>query len=148
MTNRRLQKVARVIRDSVSETIQQHLSDPRLTGFISVTEVNVSPDMKTAVVSLSILASSHESRQASFHAIQRASGVIQRYLGQALTSRYCPHLRFELDTTMQKTLRTLELIEQVSREYREPDQEFDTEDEPGNIDTEEDGNHDGNERIP
>ncbi len=144
MANRRLQKVARVIRDSVSETIQQHLSDPRLTGFISITGVDVAPDMKTALVSLSILASDDEARQASFHAIQRASGVIQRHLGQALTSRHCPHLRFELDSTMQKTLRTLELIEQASQEYREKDKEHDKDDELSDTDDQHDGNDDRN----
>ncbi|MBN2511834.1 MAG: 30S ribosome-binding factor RbfA [Sedimentisphaerales bacterium] len=144
MANRRSQKVARVIRDSVSETIQQHLSDPRLTGFISITGVDVAPDMKTALVSLSILASDDEARQASFQAVQHAAGVIQRHLGQALTSRHCPHLRFELDSTMQKTLRTLELIEQASREYREKDKEHDTDDELGNTDNEPDGNDDRN----
>jgi len=144
MANRRLQKVARVIRDSVSETIQQHLSDPRLTGFISITGVDVAPDMKTALVSLSILASDDEARQASFHAIQRASGVIQRHLGQALTSRHRPHLRFELDSTMQKTLRTLELIEQASQEYREKDKEHDKDDELSGTDDQHDGNDDRN----
>lgn len=148
MANRRLQKVARVIRDSVSETIQQHLSDPRLTGFISITGVDVAPDMKTATVSLSILTSDDEARKASFQAIQHAAGVIQRHLGQALTSRHCPHLLFELDSKMQKTLRTLELIEQASREYREQDKEQNTDDEFSNTSDEHDGNDDRNQRIP
>ncbi|MEN6308471.1 MAG: 30S ribosome-binding factor RbfA [Anaerohalosphaeraceae bacterium] len=142
MANRRLQKVARVIRDSVSETIQQHLSDPRLTGFISVTGVDVAPDMKTAMVSLSIMAVDDEARKASFQAIQHAAGVIQRYLGQALTSRHCPHLLFELDTRMQKTLRTLELIEQAAQEYKEQDKEHDTDDSISNTDDKRDGNDD------
>ncbi|MHC4232192.1 MAG: ribosome-binding factor A, partial [Planctomycetota bacterium] len=55
MTSRRQYKIARVIRESVSKTILRGLSDPRINGLISVTEVDVSPDMKNATVYLSIL---------------------------------------------------------------------------------------------
>jgi ribosome-binding factor A len=119
MSSRKLQKMARVIRDSVSRTISQRLSDPRITGLVSVTEVEVSPDIRNAKVYLSILATDEQAKAQTFQGILSGAGVIQYHLGKELNSRFCPHLRLEMDTQMQKTLRTLKLIEQTSREYRE-----------------------------
>jgi ribosome-binding factor A len=116
-----MEKVARVIRDSVSETIQLHLNDPRISGLISVTEVDVAPDMKNATVRLSVFATDEKSKPMTMQAIQHAAGVFQRHLGQILTGRTCPRLHFEMDTKMQKTLQILQLIDKAAQEYKEHD---------------------------
>ena len=115
METRRQHKLARVIRDSVSKTIQNKLSDPRITGFVSVTEVDVSPDSKNATVSLSIFGVDEAAGRATFAAIQHAIGHIQAILGKDLPGRTCPHLRFAIDTKMKKTIQTLQLIEEANR---------------------------------
>lgn len=120
MPSRRQQKIARVIKESVSRTIQMRLSDPRITGLVSVTEVDISPDSKNATVFLSILAADEKSQDQSFSAICHAAGHIQAQLGHDLTGRTCPHLQFKRDEKMKKTLETLRLIEQVRQEYQEP----------------------------
>lgn len=133
MPSRRQQKLARAIRESVSSTIRNRLSDPRITGLISVTEVDVSPDIKNATVYLSILTPEEKHSRQTFEAICHAIGPIQFQLGRDLTGKYCPHLRFEMDTKMKKTLETLRLIEQAEHEYLEhplqktPEQADDTE---------------------
>ncbi len=119
--SRRQLKIARVIRDSVSHTIQNRLSDPRITGLVSVTEVTVSPDTKNATVYLSIFGVDEKAGKLTFAAIQHAAGPIQAALGRDLTGRVCPHLRFELDTKMKNTLRTLELIDRARQEYEPAD---------------------------
>jgi ribosome-binding factor A len=133
MASRRLQKMARVIMESVSKTVSQRLSDPRITGLVSVTEVEVSPDTKSATVYLSILTTDEQAKSLTFQGIQSGAGVIQYHLGRDLTSRFCPHLQFKLDTKMQQTLRTLKLIEQTSKEYTETNED----------DNDTDGNPDG-----
>jgi len=130
MENRRQHKLARVIRDSVSKTIQNKLSDPRITGFVSVTEVNVSPDSKNATVSLSVFGVDEVAGRTTFMAIQHAVGHIQAILGKDLPGRTCPHLRFELDTKMKKTIQTLQLIEEANRDaYAQEQEEDETADE-------------------
>lgn len=119
MTSRRQHKIARVIRESVSNTILNGLSDPRITGLVTVTEVEVSPDMKNATVFLSILSPDNGKQKATFNAICHAIGPIQLQLGRDLTGKYCPHLRFEMDTKTQKTLETMRLIEQAEKEFHE-----------------------------
>ena len=119
MTARRLEKVARVIRESVSDTILNRLSDPRISGLVTVTEVDVSPDMKNATVYLSILTPENRGQDTVFEAVCHAVGHIQHQLGSDLTGRCCPQLRFEKDQKVKKTLETLRLIEQVEHEYSE-----------------------------
>lgn len=119
MASRRQQKVARVIMGSVSFTILNRLSDPRITGLVSITEVDVAPDMKNATVFISILAPDEQKQTTSFNAICHAIGPIQAQLGRDLTGRICPRLRFERDNKTRKTLETLRLIDQVRQEYQE-----------------------------
>lgn len=123
MTARRLEKAARVIKESVSTTLLTRLSDPRIQGLVTVTEVEVSPDLKQAVVFLSVLGVDAAGQQLTLTAIRHAAGVIQAALGKAMTTRYVPHLRFEEDRKLHKTLETLRLIEQAREEWEEkPDQ--------------------------
>lgn len=119
MTSRRQHKIARVIRESVSKTILRGLSDPRITGLISVTEVDVSPDMKNATVYLSILTPENRGQDTVFDAVCHAVGHIQHELGNELTGKCCPQLRFKQDQKVKKTLETLRLIEQAEHEYSE-----------------------------
>lgn len=117
--------MARVIRDSVSSSIRNRLSDPRITGMVSVTEVDISPDSKNATVFISIFGVDETAAKLTFKAVQHAAGPIQAAMGKDMSGRICPHLRFEMDTKLKKTLETLKLIETASREYQptEPDAE-------------------------
>ncbi|MHC4355618.1 MAG: ribosome-binding factor A [Planctomycetota bacterium] len=62
MPTRRQEKVARVVKEAVSDAIANHLSDPRIEGLVSVTEVDVAPDMRTADVYVSILGKNEASQ--------------------------------------------------------------------------------------
>lgn len=117
MTSRRQQKIARVIRESVSKTILRGLSDPRVKGLISVTEVDVSPDMKNATVYLSILTPENRGQDTIFEAVCHAASHFQHQLSGELTGKCCPQLQFKQDQKVKKTLETLRLIEQAEHEY-------------------------------
>jgi len=121
MSVRRLEKVARVIQESVSTTLLTRLSDPRIQGLVTVTEVEVAPDLKQAVVYLSVLGVDEAAGQRTLTAIRHAAGVFQNCLGRAMTCRYVPHLRFEADRKLHSTLETLRLIEQVREEWEPPE---------------------------
>ena len=125
MASRRQEKIARVIRESVSDTIANRLSDPRIEGIVSVTEVDVSPDLRNAEVGLSILAPSDAVVRRTYAAIEHARSHIQALLGERMTSKYCPKIHFHEDKKLKKTMETLKLIETVSKEFRQNDQEAD-----------------------
>jgi ribosome-binding factor A len=124
---RRQEKAARVVRDVVSDAIANHLNDPRLTGIISVTKVEMMPDLRSADVYLSFFAQSESEKARGFEAINHARKRIQSLLGDALESKFCPVLRFHMDEHFQKTLETMKLIDEVSNErQKEADESGDS----------------------
>ena len=123
MPSRRQERVARVIRESVSDSIRNHVSDPRMNGLVSVTEVDISPNLRKADVFLTILSPDDKARRRTFAAIEHATRHIQTRLGKKMTSKYCPHLEFHEDEKFKKTLDVLNLIDETSKEYREKDRE-------------------------
>lgn len=119
MPTRRQDKVARVVKEAVSDAVANHLNDPRITGFVSVTRVEMSPDLRSADVYLSVLAQTESAKNKTYTAIDHARTRIQSLLGDALASKFCPVLRFHRDEQFQKTLETMRLIDQAASEYHD-----------------------------
>ena len=123
MPTRRQEKVARVIKEVVSDAIAHHLNDPRITGFTSVTRVEVMADLRSADVYLSIFAATDIAKDLTFAAITHARSRIQSFLAEAMESKFCPILRFHEDEQFRKTLETMRLIDQVASERRDKEAE-------------------------
>ncbi len=123
MVSRRQEKVARVIKESVSDIICNRLSDPRIQGIVSVTFVDISPDLRNAEVFLSIMAKNESQRRMTFSGIRHAGKHIQSLVGHRMTSKYCPVLHFREDTKLHGTLETLKIIEDMSAEFKNKDKQ-------------------------
>jgi len=121
MPSRRQEKVARVVRESVSDTIANRLNDPRIEGFVSVTEVDMSPDLRNAYVFLSVMAAGDAARRKTFTAIEHATKYIQARLSHRMTSKFCPRLHFREDTKIKNTLETLRMIDEATKEIEAKD---------------------------
>jgi len=119
MSTRRQAKVSRVVKEAVSEAILSHLSDPRIEGIVSVTGVEMSPDLRRADVYLSIMGKDEVSSKKTYIAINHARSKIQQLLGERIQSKFCPVLHFHKDEKLKKTLETMRLIEQVTNELKE-----------------------------
>ena len=116
MPSRRQEKVARVVKEVVSDAIRDRLGDPRIEGIVSVTEVDMSPDLRNANVFISIMGTDEASQHKTFSAIEHASRYMQKLLGHKLTTKFCPRLHFFEDEKFKKTLETLRLIDEASEE--------------------------------
>jgi ribosome-binding factor A len=125
MPTRRQEKVARLVKEVVSDAIVSRLSDPRIMGLVSVTRVEVSADMRNADVYLSIFRANDSEKDRTFEAITHARARIQALLAAAMHSKFCPVLRFHRDEQFQKMLDTMRLIEQVAAERRDQAKEPD-----------------------
>ncbi len=125
MPTRRQEKVARVIKEAVSDAIANHLSDPRIEGLVSVTEVDVAPDMRTAEVYVSILGKNEAGQNKTFAAIEHARSRIQSLLASRLQSKFCPVLHLCRDEKFKKTLETFRLIDQAAKEFEDDSMEND-----------------------
>ena len=94
----------------LADLIQRELKDPRV-GFVTVTEVRMSPDLKHARVYVSVFEGEEEKKQESITALQRAEGFLRHSLGRRLRLRYVPALRFVVDDTLDHSARIDELLE-------------------------------------
>lgn len=116
MSSRRQEKMSRVVREAVSEAILKHLSDPRIEGLVSVTRVDMPPDLKTADVYISVLIGDTKKEDMAFEAVANASNYLRQFVAKKVVARFCPRLVFHRDDTIRKTMETMRLINQVSDE--------------------------------
>jgi ribosome-binding factor A len=118
MATRRQEKVARVVKEAVSDAIAHQLSDPRIEGFVSVTRVELTADLRSANVYISIFGKDQTSQNKTFAAITHAGSRIQSLVAGRLQSKFCPILHFYTDEKFKKTLETMELIDRAAKELR------------------------------
>ena len=99
----------------ISEIIRR-LKDrePNLKGLISVTEADVAPDLKTAIVYVSIYAPSEEETKRSFAILQENAGFIRRELSQVMRMRTVPAITFRTDGSMVYGAKMDELFKKIS----------------------------------
>jgi ribosome-binding factor A len=111
MPTRRQERVGERIHEEISQLLQTRVRDPRLAQ-VTVTGVDVSPDLKAATVFVSTLGD-RESSNAALRGLQHASSFLRRALAQQLDTRFTPELRFVLDNSWQRGARIDELLEQL-----------------------------------
>ena len=126
MATRRQEKVASVVKEAVSEAITHHLSDPRIEGFVSVTRVEMAPDLRNAEIYLSIFGKDEASQNKTYLAISHAKNRIQSFVARKIKSKFCPVLYFHRDEQFKKTLETMRLIDEATAELKAKDREHET----------------------
>ena len=110
---RRSQRIGELIQEEVSDLLRRQVKDPRLGGFITVTKVDVSADLKQARVFVSIMGTDEEKRQA-MQGFQAALGFLRHELAARLQLRFFPELTFHRDDTIEEASHVLQLIKEVS----------------------------------
>ncbi len=110
MSTARMRRVNEVIREVVGASIAGELQDPRI-GFVTVTAVDTSPDLRTAQVHVSVLGSERE-REATMAGLRAAHGVIQRSLAGQLHMKRTPTLKFVYDESIERADRLNRLLGQ------------------------------------
>ena len=117
MASRRQRKVAELLHQEISLLIQHETRDPRL-GFVTVTGVEVSPDLRQARVYVTTLGDDAETKD-MLTGLTGASGYFRHKLGQSLSLRYIPELTFQLDTSLEYGLRIENLLDTIKEERDE-----------------------------
>jgi ribosome-binding factor A len=112
----RSQKLAEELKNEISAIIAQEIKDPRV-GFATVTEVKVSPDLRYARVSVSVLGSAQE-KQETLEALVRATGYIRRLIGARIRLRHTPELSFAYDDSIERGERMMRLFDEIEIEER------------------------------
>ena len=108
--SQRIVKVQKLAREVLGETIQT-LKDPRI-GFVTVTAVRVTGDLRHARVFVSVLGDQDE-RAATMSGLQSATPYLRAELGRQMKVKYLPELQFELDTGPEEAQRLEALLKQI-----------------------------------
>jgi ribosome-binding factor A len=108
MRGGRMRRVDEAMRAVLSDAISKDLKDPRI-GFVTVTGVKTSPDLRHARVYVSVLGDDSV-RDASIEGLRSAHGFLQRRVATELTLKHTPALVFEYDESVDRGMRITELI--------------------------------------
>jgi ribosome-binding factor A len=109
MAGPRMRRVDEAMREVVAATVSE-LADPRL-GFVTVTGVETSPDLRTAKVYVSVLGDATE-RDATLDALRSSHGVIQSRIAAETRMKRTPTLTFHYDDTIEKGVRISRLLDE------------------------------------
>lgn len=108
-----MRRVNEALREVLSEVVTQELKDPRV-GFVTVTAVDASPDLRHATVFVSVLGDSKKRAQ-SLEGLRSSHGYLQRAVGSALRMKHTPTLSFEYDDSLDQGLRIESLLQEEER---------------------------------
>jgi ribosome-binding factor A len=111
MSTRRTLKAAEAIREVVSMTILTDLRDPRVEN-VTVTRVEVSPDMRNAKVHVSVMGSEVKQNLA-IKGLESSAGYLQSKIGDRIDTRYTPKLVFKLDDGVKKSIAIAKMLAEV-----------------------------------
>jgi ribosome-binding factor A len=109
-----MRRVDEAVREVLSDAITKQIKDPRV-GFVTVTAVETSPDLRRARVFVSVLGNEGV-RKRSMQGLQSAHGILQRVVARELRLKHTPTLEFLYDDTLDRGLRIAELIDREAEE--------------------------------
>ena len=107
----RIDRVNEQIKREIGVIIQQELADPRLR-FVTITNVDVSRDLRTAKVYFSALGE-NSAAQAAKKALESAAGTIRRYVGGHIKMRYTPEFHFIHDRSVEFSARVEQTLTEI-----------------------------------
>ena len=114
MTQRRLEKMNELLKETVAVLLLQKSKDPRLRR-VNITAARVTADLKRAVVLYSLLGGEEE-KAAIRKVLDRASGFVRVALGEALKLKYTPEIKFEFDRNLEYAQHMTEILNDLSRD--------------------------------
>jgi ribosome-binding factor A len=109
-----MRRVDTAVREVLGEAVSHDLKDPRV-GFVTVTEVRTSSDLRHARVFVSVLGTPEE-QQATLDGLASAHGLLQARIARELRLKRTPTLAFELDETAARASRLEGLIDSVNKD--------------------------------
>ncbi|MDQ6792466.1 MAG: 30S ribosome-binding factor RbfA [Candidatus Dormibacteraeota bacterium] len=112
MGGHRADQVGALVREEIMQIIRRDLKDPRI-GFVSITGVRMSPDLRLARVRISVLGDETEQKD-TLAGLRSATGLIRHELGRRLENlKFSPEIRFELDPSIEYSVRISQRLREV-----------------------------------
>ncbi|NCA11383.1 30S ribosome-binding factor RbfA [bacterium] len=111
MTTRRQLKAAEAVREVVSMAILTQVRDPRVQG-VTVTRVEMAPDMRNAIVHVSVMGSPAR-QELALRGLASSAGFLQAQIAERIDSRYVPRLAFRLDGGVRHSIEIARVLGEV-----------------------------------
>jgi ribosome-binding factor A len=128
---KRAERVGDLIKKEVSQIIQHELKDPGI-GFVTITGVEVSDDLKHARIFFSVLGD-QKAKEESSTALKRACGFVQHEIGRRLKLRYTPEICFLFDPSVEYGARIETLIKKIHDSGESTQEELPSEEDEKNV---------------
>lgn len=109
----RKDRVTEAIRQEVSIIIHDELNDPRL-GFVTITKVEMVPDLRYAKIFFSVLGQDEEHKKTKL-ALDSALGYIRKLISERINLRLAPEIAFEEDRSVEYSVRIQEILDEVKQ---------------------------------
>lgn len=117
MRYKRSQRVGELIHEEISNLLLMEIKDPRI-GFITITRVELSDDLKNAKVLVSVMAD-EKGKEKALQGLSSASGFIRKELGRKLRMKLVPELIFKIDNSLDHSLRIQKALLEISETDKE-----------------------------
>ncbi|MEW6009236.1 MAG: 30S ribosome-binding factor RbfA [Candidatus Omnitrophota bacterium] len=112
----RAERVGQEIKRLISEIIRDEIRDPRI-GFITITDVELSKDLRDANVYFSVLGSKEQEKK-SIEGINQASAFIRKLIGERIKLRFNPQLKFKLDRSIAYGMKIEKMLKEIKDEKK------------------------------
>ena len=108
------ERIRKTLMKEISDIIQRNVKDPRISGIISVTDIDLSNDYGHAKIYVSVYGSEEE-KENTIEALQDNISKIRKELGKRIRLRLTPELEFFRDDSLERGSKVTELINKISR---------------------------------
>ncbi|MBQ9615109.1 MAG: 30S ribosome-binding factor RbfA [Selenomonadaceae bacterium] len=120
MSQLRVEKLQELIKQEISQMILQELKDPRI-GFVTVTQVEVTGDLREAKVYVSIMGGDEQVKE-SWQGLQSSLGFIRREIGKRIRLRFTPEISFALDKSLDYSAHIQELLLKIKADEKQKEE--------------------------
>jgi ribosome-binding factor A len=117
LEGKRAERVADLIHKEISEMLVRSIKDPRI-GFVTITRVTVSDDIRLAKVYFSVTGDQEE-RERSMTGLNSARGYVRKELGRRMRLKHTPDITFHFDPSIEYAIHIAEVIHQLHGERGE-----------------------------
>ena len=118
--NRRADRVGEAIREEVATFLTDSVKDPRIVGFVTVTGVELTNDLRHAKVFVSVMGSDSE-KEATFQGLDSTASHLRSRVGRALKLRVAPEIQFREDDSVARAARIESLLAGIKADSPVPD---------------------------
>lgn len=117
MVIKRTDRLNSLLKEVLSDVIRREVKNPHVAEFMTITQVQISKDLRHAKVFVSIMGTEQE-KKASLQALNSAAGFIAIQASQQVVMRYFPELIFKLDDSLEQHLRIEQMLHHIHEEQR------------------------------